>query len=273
MTKKLKKTLAVFLAVAILLCTAPMSVFAASDYKYTYEIIEGFEDEWDAMPTTVWITGYEGTLPSKLKIPAKIKGYDVTSIEPMAFMGASIKEVVIPEGVCWIEDYAFAKCPNLTKVTLPSTIYSIGNGAFFKDSKLKTVIYNGYNSNWYEMFVGNYNENLMEIDWTWTHYQKDIVTVSREYTMNYKEEAYLTTDFDEEGYTVIWDYCDDGCIYVDNEGYAVAYGKSNYSSFLSYEVLDANGDVIAYGEDIVTVKYTFFQWIIEYLLGGWIWGF
>ena len=43
----------------------------------------------------------------------------------------TIEEIVIPEGVTTIEPYAFANLTALKKVTLPSTLTTIGVGAFY----------------------------------------------------------------------------------------------------------------------------------------------
>lgn len=74
-------------------------------------------------------------------------------------------EVVIPEGVCWIEDgvfieneyvqsvvlpksltwiqrFAFAKCKNLKKITIPASVTCIDQGAF-SDSGLEEVVFEG----------------------------------------------------------------------------------------------------------------------------------
>lgn len=59
-----------------------------------------------------------------VNIPAKVK-----TIEPQAFYNCGLTDLVIPEGVQTIGNYAF-KYNSLKKLTLPSTIKSIGDGAF-----------------------------------------------------------------------------------------------------------------------------------------------
>ncbi len=50
-----------------------------------------------------------------------------------------IKEVILPEGIKTINQYAFANLTALEKVTLPSTLETIEYGAFYGCSNLKTV--------------------------------------------------------------------------------------------------------------------------------------
>lgn len=59
-----------------------------------------------------------------VNIPAKVK-----TIETQAFYDCGLTDLVIPEGVQTIGSYAF-KYNSLKKLTLPSTIKSIGDGAF-----------------------------------------------------------------------------------------------------------------------------------------------
>lgn len=56
-----------------------------------------------------------------------------------AFANTGFENLVIPEGVTQIEDYAFSDCRNLKSVVLPSTIQSIGKCAFSNCSSLSEV--------------------------------------------------------------------------------------------------------------------------------------
>ncbi|MDD4290632.1 MAG: leucine-rich repeat protein [Clostridia bacterium] len=55
------------------------------------------------------------------------------------FDGTAIEEVVIPEGITTIAQYVFGHCGSLKKVVLPSTLTSIGSGAFLNDNKLSEI--------------------------------------------------------------------------------------------------------------------------------------
>ena len=60
-------------------------------------------------------------------IPAEIDGYAVTDIAEYAFRySTELVEVVIPEGVKSIGDYAFYSCPNLRSVIISDTVEYIG---------------------------------------------------------------------------------------------------------------------------------------------------
>ena len=54
---------------------------------------------------------------------------------------SSLENVTIPEGVTTIGNYAFYGC-NLNALTLPSTITSIGGGAFGENNNLQSIICN-----------------------------------------------------------------------------------------------------------------------------------
>ena len=69
------------------------------------------------------------TLPSSLK-----------EIGEVAFTDCkSITEIVIPENVDVIKDFAFAGCTNLKSVTLPESMTRIGQGAFYRCESLQEI--------------------------------------------------------------------------------------------------------------------------------------
>ena len=79
---------------------------------------------------------------TEVTIPSTIDGKTVTSIGKNAFMFASnkteITKVTIPDTVVSIGDYAFSGLTNLESVTIPTSVTSIGKRAFY-NTALKSV--------------------------------------------------------------------------------------------------------------------------------------
>lgn len=94
-------------------------------------------------------------IPSYLKFGDKV--YNITSISEGAFKNnASIKHVVISNGITTIGDYAFYNCKNLESVTMPNTVLKIGKYAYAKCPKLKKV---SMSANCYEMGKGVFSDD------------------------------------------------------------------------------------------------------------------
>ncbi len=68
---------------------------------------------------------------------------EITTIEPSAFSRTAISEILIPEGVEVIKEYAFYSCEKLSKVTLPRGLKSIRETAFAKCRSLKRIVLYG----------------------------------------------------------------------------------------------------------------------------------
>ena len=63
----------------------------------------------------------------------------ITSIGYKAFYNSTLQEIVIPESVTDIEEYAFGSCSKLTSVTIGDGVTSIGNNAFSYCSSLTSI--------------------------------------------------------------------------------------------------------------------------------------
>ena len=64
----------------------------------------------------------------------------VASIGNSAFRGnVRLESAILSEGVSKIENYAFMECPNLKRVTIPSSVKRIGEKAFYECDKLSRV--------------------------------------------------------------------------------------------------------------------------------------
>ncbi len=57
--------------------------------------------------------------------------------------GELVEELVIPEGVPTIGDYAFIRCTGLTSVKIPTSVTAIGESAFSACSALKNIYFDG----------------------------------------------------------------------------------------------------------------------------------
>lgn len=100
---------------------------------------------------TACITGYAGSSPV-VSIPAEIDGAKVVGLENKALKSSStLKELILPDSVEAIGNYAAMYCDSLEKVTIGKNIKHIGISAFEGSqenaytgkSKLTTVVFNG----------------------------------------------------------------------------------------------------------------------------------
>lgn len=100
---------------------------------------------------TACITGYTGSNPV-VSIPAEIDGTKVIGLENKALKSSStLKELILPDSVEAIGNYAAMYCDSLEKVTIGKNIKHIGISAFEGSqenaytgkSKLTTVVFNG----------------------------------------------------------------------------------------------------------------------------------
>ncbi len=75
------------------------------------------------------LLGYEGD-KTELTLPDSFEGMSY-EIHPFALSGKSeITKITVPKGVTSIGDYAFSGCHNLSSITLPTGLTSIGKFAF-----------------------------------------------------------------------------------------------------------------------------------------------
>ena len=85
-----------------------------------------------------WVLDGYGTLT--ISGSGAMEGYDKsTNKAPWNDSIATIKTVVIENGVTNVGDYAFCNCTNLTSVTIPDSVESIGTGTFWGCSNLQSV--------------------------------------------------------------------------------------------------------------------------------------
>ncbi len=89
---------------------------------------------------------------SQLELPSTLKG-----INKRALSATGLTSIVIPEGTTYISIEAFYGS-DIAEITLPTTLTSIADGAFYNCSNLTDVYYNGSEADWNKIDI-DYNNN------------------------------------------------------------------------------------------------------------------
>jgi hypothetical protein len=128
----MKRICSAIFVLALLLCCLPTGASGA-EIKTTESGIQ-----YSVKRGTVTIEGYSGS-STVMSIPSKIDGLPVTAISAQTCRGDMlITEVRIPKSVATVGEYAFAECPNLTKVVINGAQF-IGRSAFRDCKALLTL--------------------------------------------------------------------------------------------------------------------------------------
>jgi len=112
-------------------------------------------------------TGLTGVYITDLDAWCKIS-FDNSSANPLYHAknlylnNEMVTDLVIPDSMTSIGDYAFYNCTGLTSVTIPASVTSIGSYAFRNCTSLTKVIYCGTQSQWEAITVGSSNECLTD---------------------------------------------------------------------------------------------------------------
>lgn len=119
----------VFLAVLLLMSVAAFA--SCSDDAVNKDI---YSFGYDEVTDSYVITGYTGS-DANVTLPTVYAGKPVKGIGPLAFYGAGMRNVIIPEGYTYIGISAFRNCIDLNTVTIPSTVVDIYLPDAFEDCK------------------------------------------------------------------------------------------------------------------------------------------
>lgn len=85
------------------------------------------------------ITGYDGK-EREIEIPQNIEGKPVYKIAKKAFLSKkSLLEIILPETIEVLEEWAFGYCSSLEKVFLPKRRLILGKGVFFSCTSLREI--------------------------------------------------------------------------------------------------------------------------------------
>lgn len=118
-----------------------------------------FDFEFTPDNTAVIVKHYRGAA-ADVTIPSRYKGKPVTAINNAAFPNSAVTSVTIPDSVTSIPDAAFYNCGNLETIHIPVSVTSIGNYAFADCPSLMTVTYSGSKTQWDAIAKGSNNDVL-----------------------------------------------------------------------------------------------------------------
>ena len=92
---------------------------------------EDTEDPVTCGPDITWaLTGTDHDLTLTISGSGKMNDYAAESETPWASEKTKIKKIIVEEGITGLGSYAFCSLNNLTEVSLPDSVTSIGDGAF-----------------------------------------------------------------------------------------------------------------------------------------------
>ena len=95
---------------------------------------------------------------------------NVSSIGNAVFNGYDLNSVTLSNNTRNIGDGAFAACKNLTSVTIPVSVISIGREAFGGSNSLKDVYYGGTDSQWTSIQIDNSGDGNNSLKNATIHY-------------------------------------------------------------------------------------------------------
>ena len=140
----LRFSAALFICIAAVFVVGLGNIEASAAAGDTF-VVGGVEYTINDDSTTVYISGYDDTLPSDVVIPSRVSdgtnNYVVIFIADDAFSAcSSITSVKIPDSVAAIGFSSFKSCTSLSALTIGNNVTTIGNNAFNGCTNLKSVI-------------------------------------------------------------------------------------------------------------------------------------
>ncbi len=118
----MKRFISIILVLALTLTLTPISVFAEDDPDFEFELRNG---EYYVLRS------YTGWDRASVTVPSTYNGLPVKGIGHSAFSAKSnVSEIILPDSIEFIEDYAFIGTYSLTSIDLPENLKKIGANAF-----------------------------------------------------------------------------------------------------------------------------------------------
>ena len=137
---KAKKIIGLILSLLLIISIFTVLPFTAGAVDTDTSAISGDFEYQILDDGTAEITAYKGNA-TELEIPNAIDGHTVTSIgtRPFGAVSTNLTSVSIPNTVTSIGDKAFAFCFNLIDITIPDSVTKIGEDAFQNCVSLKNI--------------------------------------------------------------------------------------------------------------------------------------
>ena len=142
---KMKRVLSMALALCMVFGSAaalPEGTFITQSTSITVsaegEIVSGDYSYVELGDGTIEITGYSGT-ETEVTVPTTIDEKTVTSIGDFAFSNPNLTKVTLPSTITNIGNNAFRQCEKLESINLPEGLLTIGDSAFYCCEKLETA--------------------------------------------------------------------------------------------------------------------------------------
>ena len=138
--RKLKQTL--LLAVLMLMKGISASAYDFEANGLYFNYINGVNGSSVSLTYQDWYNnGYSGNITIPAKVTYGGHNYDVTQIGDYTFVNtfSNISKVTIPLSVTSIGHHAFSGCSGLTSITIPNGIISIEWATFYECSQLSSI--------------------------------------------------------------------------------------------------------------------------------------
>jgi len=129
-----------------------------------------------------------------LNMPAGLNTIGKYSLADMCYNVGCLLDCKLPEGLTSIDSFAFYST-DIRRLTLPASLKTIGDGAFYLNNRLSQVVYQGTQSQWSQVSLGAGNDPLTNAQWyyggepgtaasgscgknvTWTLSQSGVLTI------------------------------------------------------------------------------------------------
>lgn len=117
--------------------------------------------------------------------------------------GEYLSNIVLDNTVTTIPSCAFQRCVNYASITIPNSVTSVGEQAFYWYDNLRSVTYCGTQEQWDAIAKGNFNDPLLNTTIQFHNYEDGVCSICRKsaydaivFQLNKKGNGYIVTDCD-----------------------------------------------------------------------------